>query len=69
MRIVTSPAGQGSVAHLSVAAAQPVNRASSGVRDRRANHNRPSAARAATLSGPRDPPLVSGDRLIFLLLT
>jgi hypothetical protein len=36
-----------------VAAAQPVNRANSGVRDKRANHSRPSATITTTLSEPR----------------
>src|SRR5829696_1776845 len=71
MRIVTSPSGQGSLAHLVVAAAQPVNRANGGVRNKRANHSRPSTTRATTLSGLKllDLSLASGNRLITLLLT
>jgi hypothetical protein len=71
VRIVRSPSGQGSSDHLVVAAAQPVNRSSRDIPDKRAHHNKPSTTRATTLSGLKvlDLSLVSVNRLITLLLT
>src|SRR5918994_857944 len=68
MRIVRSPSGQGSSDHLVVADAQPVNRSSRDIPDKRAHHNKPSTTRETTLSGPKvlDLSLVSGNWLITL---
>src|SRR5919112_4772791 len=50
--MVRSPSGQGSLAHLVVAEAQPLKRSSRDIPDKRAHHNKPSTTRATTLSGP-----------------
>src|SRR5215204_7355598 len=50
--MVRSPSGQGSLAHLVVAEAQPLKRSSRDIPDKRAHHNKPSTPRATTLSGP-----------------
>src|SRR5215211_1050510 len=65
MRIVASPRGTGNLVHLLVSAAQAVNRANSGVREKYASHNKPSVARVATPSGLKGlcQPLMSGNRL------
>jgi hypothetical protein len=69
--MVRSPSGQGSLAHLVVAEAQPLKRSSRDIPDKRAHHNKPSTTRATTLSGLKvlDLSLISGNWLITLLLT
>src|SRR5215218_11449986 len=69
MRIAASPRGTGSFSHLLVAVTQLVNRAKSGVREKRSNHNRLSTARTTTLSGFKSlvRPSVSQYRLMLFL--